>query len=75
MGAFDLGPFDNDCALDFIDEFLDVESPIRSIRAALARLDENCYHQNDEVYQAWAACELVAIVSSGGEGYDADDPQ
>jgi hypothetical protein len=75
MGVFDLGAFDNDCALDFIDDFLDVESPVRSIRAALARLDQDCYHQNDEVYQAWAACELVAIVSSGGEGYDVDDPQ
>ncbi len=27
----------------------------------------------DEVYQAWAACELVSIASGGGEGYDADD--
>ncbi len=75
MGVSGLGPFDNDCALDFVDEFIEVGSPIRSIRAALARLDEDCYHQNDEVYQAWAACELVAIVLSGGEGYDADDPQ
>ncbi len=73
MGTFGAGPFDNDSALDFIDEFLDVESPIRSIRAVLARLDEDCYHEIDDVYQAWAACELVAIVSSGGEAYDADD--
>lgn len=75
MGTSGFGPFDNDCALDFIDEFLEVESPVRSLRAALARLEKNGYHQNDDVCQAWAACELVAIVSSGGEGYDVDDPQ
>ncbi len=73
MGVSGPGPFDNDSALDFIDEFLEVESPVRSIRAALARLDDDGYHQVDEVYQAWAACELVSIASSGGEGYDADD--
>lgn len=75
MGSFGTGPFDNDSALDFLEEFLDVESPIRSVRAALARLDEDCYHEIDDVYQAWAACELVAIVSSGGKGYDVDDLQ
>ena len=73
MGASGPGPFDNDSALDFVDEFLDVESPIRSVRAALACLDEPCYHQVDDVYRAWAACELVAIVSVSGDGYDADD--
>ncbi len=73
MGVSGPGPFGSDSALDFIDEFLDVESPISSIRAALARLDEDGYHQIDQVYQAWTACELVSIASSGGEGYDADD--
>ena len=75
MGAFELGPFDNDSALDFVDEFLRVESPARCIRAAISRLDKDCYHDIDEVQEAWAACELVAIASSGGDGYDLDDPQ
>ena len=73
MGTFGTGPFDNDSALDFVDEFLDVDSPIRAVRAAIARLDGAGRHDIDDVYQAWAACELVAIVSSGGKGYDADD--
>lgn len=73
MGFSGFGPFDNDSALDFVDEFLEVESPAGSIRTSLVPLGKDCYHDIDEVCHAWAACELVAIATSGGEGYDPDD--
>lgn len=73
MGVSGLGPFDNDSAIDFVDEFIETASPAGSIRAALAPLKEDRYHEIDEVCHAWAACELVAIAASAGEGYDTDD--
>jgi len=50
MGASGFGPFESDNALDFVDEFLDIESPASCIRAALAPLNEDRYHQIDEVW-------------------------
>ena len=44
MGTFGAGPFDNDSALDYLDEFLDVESPAGVIRAVLRALVQDGYH-------------------------------
>lgn len=73
MGTWGFEPLENDSGLDFIEEFLDVESPAGTIRSALAALNKDGYHDIDVVAHAWAACELVAIASTGGDGYDPDD--
>ena len=73
MGTWGFEPLENDSALDFVDEFLDVESPAGTIRSALKALNKDGYHDIDVVAHAWAACELVAIASTGGDGFDPDD--
>ena len=73
MAIDGFGPFDNDDAFTYVNEFLDEPSPAKSIRAALAPLQQDRYHQVDEVCNAWAACELVAISVTGGRGYEPED--
>ena len=73
MGTWGFEPLENDSALDFIDEFLEVESPAAAVRSALKALNMDGYHDIDVVAHAWAACELVAIASTGGDGHDPDD--
>lgn len=73
MGTFDSGALGNDAALDFVAEFHDVESPAGAIRAALKPLGKKGFIDVDDVYRAWAACELVAIAADDGAGYDPDD--
>ena len=73
MGVEGTGPFDNDDAWVFLNELGDRISPAKSVRQALARLRATDRpYDIDEACTAWAACELVAIAASGGEGYGED---
>lgn len=63
MGTFGHGPFDNDDALDLVDEFRD---PVRRLRAALKDAQGD-YVQADVGARAWAAAEVVALCFGRGE--------
>ena len=66
MGAWGIGPFDNDGALDFLPEFADEgASVIESTFSAVTDAAEEGYIEVDLAQAAIAAAEVVAI--SGGQ--------
>ena len=61
MGTWGFEPMENDSALDFIDEFLEVESPAGVIRSALKALNKDDKRQMDQVVRVlvWTPTSLT----------------
>ena len=74
MGAWGLGPFENDGAADFLDEVSG--SPSRVVTRTLQRIAKKAPGRNidvDDGTAGWAACELVALAFGRGETDALDD--
>jgi hypothetical protein len=73
MGAWDLGPFDNDTAADFSGQLDDAAESEREnlVRGALTEvLDEDGYLDQDLASEAVAAAALIAAQCPGGTPVD-----
>jgi hypothetical protein len=69
VGTWDVGPFDNDDAADFVGDLdeLPEQERIGALRAALARAaGEEAYLEDPEAVVAVAAAAIVAAVMPGG---------
>lgn len=73
MGAWGLGPLDNDIALDFLVEL--EESVVSTVKEAFKEViafPSDQYMDFDIAYRCWAGCEIVAL-SRGHDSLDSID--